>query len=229
MVKLTCFNSETYVGNKDIVELTDDLFKIISGAPIPFFDNTKSVRSLLDVIEAVQWMMDLTNDDLNQKKASNSGVISLTKIREWKKKMVQWKIIDREAASLVYFAVRKLVETAEWKLSSGDVYSKKIYGHIAARRRVMLHNFDQALSWLQTFVGYLIDSRSGIDTLKVIEATISSSKLLCWNNELKSGKTSLVQVVTDISVECNLIPILVENSWNCFFGAILNNISKVRM
>jgi hypothetical protein len=164
--------------------------------------------------------MDLTNYDLNQRNAS-SGVISLTKIREWKKKMVQWKVIDREAASVVYFAVKELVETAEWKFSSEDDCSRKIYDRLAARRREMLHKFDQALSWLQTFVGYLADSRSGINTLEVINATISSSQFLSWN-ELKSGKTSLPQVVTDISTACNFIPKPDKISWSSFFGAILN-------
>ncbi len=192
------------------------------GAPISFYDDTHSVQSLLDVIEAVQWTMDLTND------LPQTHSISPAELGEWKKKLVQWKVIDREAAYAVHFAVKELVETTEWKLSSGDNYSRKIYEHIAARRRHMLHKFDQELSWLQTFVGYLADSRSGITTLKVIKATVETSQFLSWN-ELKNGKTSLVQVVIDISAACNLIPKPVVNSWNWFFGAILNlNISEVK-
>jgi hypothetical protein len=209
----------------DIVGLMDILFEIISRTTESFFDDTHSVRLLLEVIEAVQLMMDLTNDDLNQKNAS-SGMISLTKIREWKKKIVQWKVMKGEAASTVKMAVKELVETAEWKFSSGDDCSRKIYDRLAARRRHMLHEFNQALSWLQTFVGYLADSRSGM--FKVIKATIASSQFLSWN-ELKSGKTSLLQIAIDISVECNIIPKPDKISWNCFLGAILNlNISEVR-
>lgn len=204
----------------DIVALMDVLFEIISRTTTSFFDDAESVGSILDVIEAVQLMMDLTNYDLNQKNASR-GVISLTKIREWKKKMVQWKVIDREVASMVKMAVKELVETAEWKFSSEDDCSRKIYDRLAARRRDMLHKFDQALSWLKTFVGYLADSRSGINTLEVINATISSSQFLSWN-VLKNGKTSLPQVVTDISTAWNLIPKPDKISWSSFFGAILN-------
>ncbi|XP_046647765.1 uncharacterized protein LOC124337788 [Daphnia pulicaria] len=207
--------------NTNIVTLTDILFEIISRTTKSFFDDAESVRSLLDVIKAVQWIMDLTNDDLNQKKASNSGVVSSTKIREWKKEMVRWKVIDGEAESMVHFAVEELVETAEWKFSNGDDCSRKIYDRLAARRRHMLHTFDQELSWLQTFVGYLADSRSGIDMFKVIEATIASSQFLNWN-KLKSGKTSRVQVVTNISTACNFIPKPDKISWNSYFGALLN-------
>jgi hypothetical protein len=210
----------------NIVALTDALFEIISRTTISFFDDAESVRSLVDVIEAVQLMIYLTNDDLVQPN-SNSQVISSAKLGEWKKKLVQWKVIDREAASVVHLAAKELVEAAESRSSSGDDCSRKIYERIAARRRDMLHTFDQALSWLETFVGYLADSRSGIDTLTVIEATIASSQFLSWN-KLKNGKTSLTQVVTDISTACNLIPNPVEISWNSYFGAILHlNTSEV--
>jgi hypothetical protein len=203
----------------------DLLFEIISGAPVSFYDDTHSVRSLLDVIEATQMMMDLIADDFKNRQ---SEVISPAKLGEWKKKLVQWKVIDREAASAIHLAVKELFEDVESRSSSGDDCSRKIYEHIAARRRNMLHTFDQALSWLETFVGYLADSRSSIDTFKVIKATVETSQFLSWN-ELKSGKTSLVQVAIDISAACNLIPKPVENSWNWFFGAILNlNISEVK-
>ncbi len=195
----------------------DILFEILLGAPISFYDDTHSVRSLLDVIEAVQLMMDLTNDDLSQ-----------SKIREWKKKIVQWKVIDREAASVVHLDVKKLFEAAESRSSSGDDWSREIRERIAARRRDMLHTFDQALSWLQTFVGYLADSRSGIDMFKVIKATDKSSQLLSLNG-LKNGKISLLQVAIDISAECTSILKPVKVSWSSFFGAILNlECSEVR-
>jgi hypothetical protein len=201
----------------------DLLLKIISGAPVSFYDDTHSVRLLLEVIEAAQMMMDLIADVFQ-----NSQVISPAKLGEWKKKLVQWKVIDLEAASVVHLAVKELFKAVESRSSSGDDCSRKIYEHIAARRRDIMHTFDQALSWLETFVDCLADSRSGIDTFKVIKATVETSQFLSWN-ELKSGKTSLVQVAIDISAACNLIPKPVENSWNWFFGAILNlNISEVK-
>jgi hypothetical protein len=203
------------------------VLEIISGAPISFYDDTHSVRSLLDVIDATQMMMDLIVDDFQN---TNSQVIYPAKLVEWKKKLDQWKVIDREAASVVHLAVKTLFDAAESRSSRKDDFSREIYDRLAARRREMLHTFDQALSWLQTFVGYLADSRSGIYTLKVIKATEKSSQLLSLNG-LKNGKTSLLQVAIDISTAC-ITSILkpVQVSWSSLFGAILNlKCSEVRL
>lgn len=200
----------------NIGTLTDVLFQIISGTTASFFDDAEFVRSLLDVIEAAQLMMDLTNDD-----HTGSQLISSAKLGEWKKKLVQWEVTDCGAASAVHLAVNELVETVESKLSGEDGCSRKIYNRMNARRRDVLHTFDEAISWLETFVGYLADNRSGINTLKVIDVTIKCIKYLSWNG-LKNGETSLLQVAIDISTKCSSIPKPVEISWSWFFGAILN-------
>jgi hypothetical protein len=217
------FNSEKYVG-KDIVALTDVLFEIISGATVPFFDDAESVRSLLVVTESAQLMMDLITDDA---KNTSSQLISSAKLGEWKKKLVQLKVLDSEAQSMVHFAVKELVKTAESKSSSEDDCSREIYDRMAARRQNMLDTFDQALSWLETFVGYLADSRFGNDTFTVIRATIAYSQFLSWN-ALKNEKISLLRAAIGIFVACTSIPNLPEISWSSLFGAILNlNISEV--
>jgi Na+-transporting NADH:ubiquinone oxidoreductase subunit NqrB len=205
--------------------LTDILFEIISGATVPFFDDAESVRSLLVVTESAQLMMDLITDDA---KNTSSQLINSAKLGEWKKKLVQWKVLDSEAQSMVHFAVKELVKTAESKSSSEGDCSGEIYDRMAARRQHMLHTFNQALSWLEMFVGYLAGSRSGIDTLTVIKATIASSQCLSWNG-LKNEKTSLLRAAIDIFVACTSIPNLSEISWSSLFGAVLNlNISEVR-
>ncbi|XP_046437877.1 uncharacterized protein LOC124188985 [Daphnia pulex] len=222
--ELLCMTKKgKYVG-EDIVALTDVLFEIISVATVPFFDDAESVRSLLVVIEVAQLMMELITDDA---KNTSSQLISSAKLGEWKKKLVQWKVLDSEAQSMVHFAVKELVKTAESKSSSEDDCSREIYDRMAVRRRNMLHAFNQALSWLEMFVGYLANSRFGIDTLTVIKATIASSQFLSCNG-LKNEKTSLLRAAIDIFVACTSIPNnLSEISWSSFFDAILNlNISE---
>jgi hypothetical protein len=181
------FVPEKYVG-KDIVNLVDVLFEIISRTTVSFFNDAQSVKSLLDVIETAQMIKDLTIDDTRN---TSSQMISPAKLNEWKKKLVQWKVKDGEAAaSIVHLTVKELIQSAEFNSSSEDDYSRKIYIRISARRREILASFNEALSWLETLVDYLADSRSGIDTLTVIKSTVKSSQCLSWDG-LKNEKISL--------------------------------------
>jgi hypothetical protein len=197
----------------------DFLFEIILETTVSFFDDAGSVRSLLDVIEATQMMMDLMNDDLALD--TSNQVISSAKLGEWKKKLAQWKVNNCEAASMVYLAVKELVKAAEYQSSNEDNCSKKIYDRIIARRQQIFRTFNEALSWLETFVGYLADPRSGLDILKVVKMTIISSQFLSWK-ALKNEKSSLLKVAVDILTGCTSITKPVEISWCSFFGAILN-------
>ncbi len=197
----------------------DVLFEIISRTTVSFFNDAQSVKSLLDVIETAQMIMDLTIDDTRN---TSSQMISPAKLNEWKKELVQWKFKDDEAAaSIVHLTVKELIQSAEFNSSSEDDYSRKIYIRISARRREILASFNEALSWLETFVGYLADSRSGIDTLTVIKSTVKSSQHLSWNG-LKNEKTSLLQAAIEILTGCTPMKKPENPSWNSFFGAILN-------
>jgi hypothetical protein len=160
--------------------------------------------------------MDLTIDDTRN---TSSQMISSGKLNEWKKELVQWKFKDDEAASIVHWAVKDLIQSAEYNSSSEE--SRKIYIRISARRQEILASFNEALSWLQTFVDYLADSRSGIDTLTVMKSTVKSSQYLSWNG-LKKEKISLLQVAIDILMGCTPMEKPENTSWNSFFGAILN-------
>jgi hypothetical protein len=191
-------------------------FEIISRTAVSFFNDAQSVKSLHDVIETAQMIMDLTIDDTRN---TSSQMISSGKLNEWKKELVQWKFKDGEAASIVHSAVKELIKSAEYNSSSEE--SRKIYIRISARRREILASFNEALSWLQTFVGYLADSRSGIDTLTVMKSTVKSSQYLSWNG-LKKEKISLLQVAIDILMRCTPMKKTENPSWNSFFGAILN-------
>ncbi len=194
----------------------DVLFEIISGATVSFFGDAQSVKSLLDVIETAQMIIDLTIDDTQN---TSSQMISPAKLNEWKKELVQWKFKDDEAASIVHWAVKDLIQSAEYNSSSEE--SRKIYIRISARRQEILASFNEALSWLQTFVDYLADSRSGIDTLTVIKSTVKFSQYLSWDG-LKKEKISLLQVAIDILMGCTPMEKPENTSWNSFFGAILN-------
>jgi hypothetical protein len=210
------FVSEKYVG-KDIVDLVDVLFEIISRTTVSFFNDAQSVQSLHDVIETAQMIIDLTIDDTQN---TSSQMISSAKLNEWKKKLVQLKVKDSEVAAIVHLAFKDLIQSAEFNSSSEE--SRKIYIRISARRREILASFNEALSWLETFVGYLADSRSGIDILAVIKSTVKSSQYLSWNG-LKNEKTSLLQVAINILTTSTTLMKKPENiSWNSFFGAILN-------
>jgi hypothetical protein len=199
--------------------LVDVLFEIISRTTVSFFDDAQSVKSLLNVIEIAQMIIDLTIDDTRN---TSSQLITSDKLNEWKKKLVQWKVKDagEAAASIVYPAVKELIKSTEFDSSSED--SREIYIRISARRREILASFNEALSWLETFVDYLTDSRSGIDTLTVIKSTVKFSQYLSWDG-LKTEKTSLLQVAIDILMTSTTLMKKPENpSWNSFFGAILN-------
>jgi hypothetical protein len=134
------FVSEKYFG-KDIVDLVDVMFEIISRTAVSFFNDAQSVKSLHDVIETAQMIMDLTIDDTRN---TSSQMISSGKLNEWKKELVQWKFKDGEAASIVHSAVKELIKSAEYNSSSEE--SRKIYIRISARRREILASFNEAFS-----------------------------------------------------------------------------------
>lgn len=192
------------------------MFEIISRTTVSFFNDAQSVRSLLDVIETAQMIIDLTIDDTQN---TSSQMISSAKLNEWKKELVQWKFKDGEAASIVHSAVKELIQSAEYNSSSEE--SRKIYIRISARRKEILSSFNEALSWLQTFVDYLADSRSGIDKLTVIKSTVKFSQYLSWDG-LKKEKISLLQLAIEILTGCTPMGKPENPSWNSFFGAILN-------
>lgn len=216
--------------------MVDDVLEVICNTTEIFYCDTDSVKKLVALIEKLETIVDLMHHDIDSSDknwfSKKNQPLVTTRIGEWRKRLDQWQ---SGQSSSVRIAIHRLIDSLsiEAKKSSpvgdNDGCSKRIYDRIAAHRQNILEDYDQSVSWLMELVGYLTDSRSGMNVESVIKATIPSCQSLNWTK--MGNDENLIRATMKIFTSCtsgtDSETVLPDLSWHSVFGKMLDLQVKV--